>query len=117
VVQGHAAALVVTDLITDRPNPYAKMFDARRWDVTHSILNAAAIQAHVAKHFVGDRLKHRKGIDIEDLALGCGGICKDHGSVVAAYRDESGTHPRPIPKSKRGPAHIHSNVPQRRARA
>ncbi len=93
MVQGHAAALVVTDLITDRPNPYAKIFDARRWDVTHSILNAAAIQAHVAKHFVGDRLKHRKGIDIEDLALGCGGICKDHGSVVAAYRDESGTHP------------------------
>lgn len=106
---GHAAALVVTDLITDRPNPYAKMFDARRWDVTHSILNAAAIQAHVAKHFVGDRLKHRKGTDIEDLALGCGGICKDHGSVVAAYRDESGLVHKFSPKCTHLGCHVNWN--------
>jgi nitrite reductase/ring-hydroxylating ferredoxin subunit len=91
--QGHAAAGIITDLIMGRSNPYAEIFDARRWDVTHSIFDAAKIQAHVAKHFMGDRVKHLMGPDIEDLKPGCGGICKDHGSVVAAYRDESGTHP------------------------
>lgn len=66
------------------------MFDARRWDVTHSFTSAVAIQAHVAKHFVGDRVKHKRGVDIEDLMPGCGGICKDNGKVVAAYRDDGG---------------------------
>jgi glycine/D-amino acid oxidase-like deaminating enzyme/nitrite reductase/ring-hydroxylating ferredoxin subunit len=87
---GHAAAGIITDLIMGRANPYAEVFDARRWDVTHSFFDAAKIQAHVTKHFVGDRVKHMMGPDIEDLKPGCGGICKDHGSVVAAYRDDSG---------------------------
>jgi glycine/D-amino acid oxidase-like deaminating enzyme/nitrite reductase/ring-hydroxylating ferredoxin subunit len=87
---GHAAAGIITDLIMGRANPYAELFDARRWDLTHSIFDAAKIQAHVTKHFVGDRVKHMLGPDIEDLKPGCGGICKDRGSVVAAYMDESG---------------------------
>jgi len=89
--QGVAAAQIVTDLIMHKKNPYMKSFDARRWDIAHSAMSEISIQAHVAKHFIGDRLT-TKSVDIEDLALGCGGVFKDKisGEKVAVYKDTDG---------------------------
>ena len=81
-------------MILGQPNPYAELFDARRWDVTKSVFDFARVQTHIAKHLVGDRIKHMMGPDIEDLKPGCGGICKDNGSVVAAFRETTGARPR-----------------------
>lgn len=81
----------MSDLILGRENPYATVFDARRWDVTHSFMDTVKLQGHVAKHLVGDRVKHMMESDIEDLKPGCGGICKEKGKVVAAYCDDEGT--------------------------
>lgn len=90
------AAIIISDLISGKSHervPWAKTFDARRWDLTHSTLNALSYQAHVTKHFVGDRISDMHGLqDIESLGLDCGGICKDSkGHPCAAYRDSDGT--------------------------
>ncbi|KAJ3200769.1 40s ribosomal protein L44e, partial [Clydaea vesicula] len=91
--QGHAAAQIITDLIQGKENDYAKLFDARRWDVTKSAKDFVKNQMHVSKKFFGDRIKHMcESIDIEDLAKGQGGICdnKVNGKRVAAFKDENG---------------------------
>jgi len=89
--QGIIAAQIVTDIIMGIGNRYEKVYDARRWDLLHSAMNDLEIQAHVAKHFVKDRLKYST-IDIEDLVTGQGGIFEDRksGDVMAMYRDEKG---------------------------
>jgi len=88
---GVAAANIVVDLISGRDNKYAKYFDARRWDITHSAKEGLKIGMHVAKHLVGDRYKV-KSIDIEDLVPNDGGIFKDKntGDKVAVYKDQTG---------------------------
>ena len=89
---GHAAGKIITELIVEGRSQYTDIFDARRWDLVHSMVDMAKFQALVTKHFVGDRVKDQFGApDIEDLPLGCGGIVKDkeHG-VCAAYKDETG---------------------------
>src|SRR5690606_8464828 len=81
------------------------------WDLTHTAMSAAMIQAHVAKHFVGDRVSHMFGSkDIEDLMPGEGGICKD-GIVgtVAAYRDENGVLHAYDPKCTHLGCHVNWN--------
>jgi len=109
--QGMAAAQIVTDLILGNPNKYARYFDARRWDLTHTAMTAAMIQAHVTKHFVGDRISHiMSSNDIEDLVPGEGAICKD-GIVgtVAAFRDEQGVIHKFDPKCTHLGCHVNWN--------
>jgi glycine/D-amino acid oxidase-like deaminating enzyme/nitrite reductase/ring-hydroxylating ferredoxin subunit len=88
---GLAAANIVTDLMMDKENQYSKIFDARRWDITHSLKGGVEIGFDVAKHLVGDRFKV-KTIDIEELVPDDGGIFKDKvsGDKVAVYRDKAG---------------------------
>jgi len=89
---GVAAANIVTDLILKRENEYMKHFDARRWDILHSVKNGLQITFDVSKHLVGDRFKV-KTQDIEDLVPEEGGIFKekDTGDKVAVYKDLTGT--------------------------
>jgi nitrite reductase/ring-hydroxylating ferredoxin subunit len=77
---------------------YAKLFDARRWDIHKSFKQAIDFQKLVSMHFFLDKAQQTKLnpknvlIDIEDLQNDTGGICKDKetGKVCAAYRDNGG---------------------------
>jgi glycine/D-amino acid oxidase-like deaminating enzyme/nitrite reductase/ring-hydroxylating ferredoxin subunit len=90
--QGVAAATIITDSILGRENVYEKLFDARRLDLSHSTTNLMKNTAHIAKHFVGDRIQHlMHPIDIEDLVDGEGGICSEKFGRVAVFKDERGT--------------------------
>jgi nitrite reductase/ring-hydroxylating ferredoxin subunit len=75
-------------------HPFYKMFDARRWDLNKSIVNAIKMQAFVSKYFVKSAIEdsklNHKLIDVEDLANDCGAICKSNGKVCGAYRDPQG---------------------------
>jgi len=91
---GLASAEIVSDLVVGnrKSDAMVEMFDARRWDLVHSAMDAAKITAHVTKHLVGDRLKHITNTrDIEDLGPCEGGIFHHKAlQTVAAYRDEAG---------------------------
>ena len=88
---GTAAAMVLTDLISGRENPWAGLFDATRADLVASAKKLIQENADVAARFVGDRLRAFQAPDVEELAPGEGGIYRESGNRVAAYRDETGT--------------------------
>ena len=89
---GVAASKIVTDLIMGRDSVGHSLLDARRLNVTKSATSILKTQGKVAKHFVKDRTEHLlKPTDIEDLANGCGAVCKYKGKTVAAYKDDSGS--------------------------
>mmetsp|Transcript_14350 Transcript_14350/g.18209 ORF Transcript_14350/g.18209 Transcript_14350/m.18209 type:complete len:505 (-) Transcript_14350:42-1556(-) len=89
---GVAASKIVTDLIMSRDSVGHSLLDARRLNVTKSATSILKTQGKVAKHFVKDRTEHLvKPTDIEDLANGCGAVCKYKGKTVAAYKDDSGS--------------------------
>jgi len=85
-----SAARIVTDLIMERENEWASLFDARRWDLRESAGELLKTQLHVGAHFIGDRLRDLTAPDIEDLGRDCGAICRMHGKLVAGYRDPEG---------------------------
>jgi len=88
---GSAAGILITDLIQERENQWESLFDATRWDIVNSAPGLVSTNVHVAKHLVGDRIKHAmEKHDIEDLVRGTGGICQHKGKTVGGYRDEDG---------------------------
>jgi Rieske Fe-S protein len=84
------AAMLLTDAILGRENPWAALFDATRIDLTRSAKELIVQNADVAKRFVGDRLEMLQAADVSTLAPGEGGIVDAGGTRVAAYRDEHG---------------------------
>ena len=88
---GTAAALIIRDRITGRPNPWAETFDANRADVGASAKEFVKENLDVANRFVGDRIKHLTGTESEALTPGEGAVVKtEDGERVGAYRDEDG---------------------------
>jgi glycine/D-amino acid oxidase-like deaminating enzyme/nitrite reductase/ring-hydroxylating ferredoxin subunit len=90
MTNGTVAAMIVTDLILERPNKYADLYDAKRLNPVASAKDFAQENVNVAQHFIGDRLSHPQAQKAEDLAPGQGGIVTVAGGKAAAYRDEDG---------------------------
>jgi Rieske Fe-S protein len=88
---GAVAAMLFSDLINGRQNPWAEVFDATRIDPRHSAKNLIKENVDVAKRFVGDRVADTRARPIEELAPGEGDIVDNGFQVVAAYRDDDGT--------------------------
>jgi glycine/D-amino acid oxidase-like deaminating enzyme/nitrite reductase/ring-hydroxylating ferredoxin subunit len=90
MTSGTAAAMLLTDLISGRHNPWAQTFDATRLKLGTAAKKLLRENADVARRFVGDRFAGLTAPDAEGLAPGEGGIAKLGGGTVAAYRDEHG---------------------------
>lgn len=90
-VQGAGAAIIISDAIAGRPNPWAQFFDATRWELMHSASGLVKEQLHTVKHLVGDKIAHAMHTKTAaELAPGDGGILATHGKKAAAYRDGTG---------------------------
>jgi glycine/D-amino acid oxidase-like deaminating enzyme/nitrite reductase/ring-hydroxylating ferredoxin subunit len=86
---GTVAAMIITDMILDRENPWAKVYDPSRFKPLES-----------AKTFFSQALESGKGLvgarvlpvpeDASKISPGKGDIVKLHGERVAAYRDDQG---------------------------
>ena len=86
---GTAAAIILTDLITDRRNPWAEAFDARRIKPLASAGEFVKGNAEVATHLVGGYLAQKRH-SLDELKPGEAAILKIDGDNVAGYRDETG---------------------------
>src|SRR4051812_23913524 len=91
LTNGTAAGMILTDLINERPNPWADLFDSTRFKPLASAKELVMENANVGKHFVGDHLSRPDVRSVASLAPGEGGIVRRGASKVAAYRDEDGT--------------------------
>lgn len=90
MTNGTAAAVMISDAILGRDNPWASFFDANRLEVTTSAREFVKENLDVAKRFVGDRLSSVTRPAVDDLAPGEGAVVEVGGERVAAYRDEAG---------------------------
>ena len=84
---GSAAALMLTDRILDRPNPWASTFDSGRLGPVQAAGPFLKENANVGRRFVQDRLK-RGGID--QIAPGEGAIVRHGLGQAAVHRDDDG---------------------------
>jgi glycine/D-amino acid oxidase-like deaminating enzyme/nitrite reductase/ring-hydroxylating ferredoxin subunit len=87
---GAAAAIMLSDAILGRENPWAETFDANRFKPLAAAPALLKENISVGAHFFGDRLAPADARSLEQLAPGEGGIVKVDGDKVAAFRDDDG---------------------------
>jgi Rieske Fe-S protein len=88
---GTAAALLLTDLLVGRDNPWASLFDPNRLNLRASAKKLVKENLQAGLRFAGDRLTKAGGRSADDLRPGEGDILRVGGERVAAYRDDDGT--------------------------
>jgi Rieske Fe-S protein len=89
---GTLAGMIVSDLIEDRENPYASLYDATRVKPIAAAVEYATENAAFPVHLVTDRLT---SLNVEDrpvqaLRRGEGGIFNSDEGKIAVCRDEGG---------------------------
>ena len=91
MTNGVAAAMILSDLVQGRDNPWAATFDSTRVALKQEVKEVVTATVDVAKRFVGDRLASVRSPEADELAPGTGGIVTLDGDTVAAFRDDDGT--------------------------
>jgi len=82
-------AMINTDLILGKPNPYAKLHDPSRQTITHDLKETLTENLNTQVQFL-DWIKPSEVKDIEDIKPGCGAVIRNGISKAAVYRDENG---------------------------
>jgi len=89
ITNGAAAAILITDLIAGRSNPWLRVFDATRVKPIAGGAQFAKGTAEVASHLVGGYMAS-KPKEFAALAPGDAAILKVDGDNIAAFKDEAG---------------------------
>lgn len=86
---GTVAAMILTDIILGRSNPWEEVYNPSRFKPLESAKTFFSQVAEATKGLVGDRIVpvHEKA---SQILPGEGAIVKIEGERVAAYRDEAG---------------------------
>jgi glycine/D-amino acid oxidase-like deaminating enzyme/nitrite reductase/ring-hydroxylating ferredoxin subunit len=84
-----AAGVLLTDLVSGKPNPWAAMFSPHRLSL-RSAPRLARLNAKVAKDFLGDRLRPGEVSDPEAVPRGEARVLRDGMDRTGVYRDEQG---------------------------
>jgi glycine/D-amino acid oxidase-like deaminating enzyme/nitrite reductase/ring-hydroxylating ferredoxin subunit len=113
MTNGTAAAMILSDLILGRENPWATLFDAKRLKPSASAPRFVKENASVAKHFVGDRLKRGEQAELDELAPGEGRMLKLRGRKTAVYRDAEGALYALSPRCTHMGCHVSWNPAER----
>ncbi|MFD5074964.1 FAD-dependent oxidoreductase [Streptomyces sp. NPDC058371] len=88
---GIMAGRLLATLIAGEKSPWSELYDPRR--VLSAVREAPAFlkhQAHVARHFVGDRLPSGPAGSVDDIAPGDGAVVRVGGHRCAVHRDDGG---------------------------
>ena len=88
---GTAAALLLSDLVLGRANPWTELFDPYSIKPLPAALKFVEETAQVGLRFVGDRITKRGTRSIHELAPGEGDIVRNDGEKVAGHRREDGS--------------------------
>ncbi len=90
MTNGTIAAMLISDLILDRQNPWAELFDATRIKPIASVRRFLAENVDFPAHLVGDRLKRPDARSFMEVPHGEGRIVDHGGRKLAVYRDQRG---------------------------
>jgi len=86
VMAGH----LLTATISGDELPWADLYDPRRLHPVREAGPMLKLQAKVAGHFVGDRLRSSHVDSVDDIAPGSGAVLRVSGERCAVHRDDTG---------------------------
>ena len=89
MTNGTFGAMVLSDLIAGRENPLAEFFDPNRATVA-SAPEVAKLQAHVAVHMFGDRVRPAQAKSAADVAPGEAKEVRSGLGKIGVFRDDNG---------------------------
>ena len=110
---GTLAAMILSDLVLGRPNPYAALYDATRLKPAASARDWVQENAKVAYHFVADRVRKAPAPPPEALAPGEGAVLDVGGEKVAVCRTDDGVLHAVSPVCTHLGCHVHWNRAER----
>jgi glycine/D-amino acid oxidase-like deaminating enzyme/nitrite reductase/ring-hydroxylating ferredoxin subunit len=87
---GTLSAMLITDGILGRPNPYAELYRANRAKPLAALSAVVSENVDTALHLVGDHVRSVSTGPIAELPIGEGRVIKDNGERLAVYRDHDG---------------------------
>jgi glycine/D-amino acid oxidase-like deaminating enzyme/nitrite reductase/ring-hydroxylating ferredoxin subunit len=87
---GTLAAMLLSDRILGRENPWAELYESKRITPKASFKRFVTGNAAAGYHFFADRLRRPDQREIEALGPGEGAIMRIRGRKRAVYRDEAG---------------------------
>lgn len=90
MTNSHAAAMILTDMIAGRENPWSEVFDPNRFKPVTSAKDFVVENVDVAKRFVADRVNTPEEDDLSDLLEGEGRVVEFSNERVAVCRLEDG---------------------------
>jgi glycine/D-amino acid oxidase-like deaminating enzyme/nitrite reductase/ring-hydroxylating ferredoxin subunit len=90
LVYGTAAAMIIGDLIQGIDNPWAQVYDPKRFTPVASAKTVLKENMHVGKELLKDYLFYDKRTELSQLNAGEGKVMTVDGEKVAAYRNEQG---------------------------
>jgi Rieske Fe-S protein len=89
---GVASARLLADLLLERENPAAALYDAKRVKPVASAPDFVKENANVGMRWLGDRARAaRASDDLADVAPGEGRVLRLNGELVGVRRDADGT--------------------------
>lgn len=87
---GSISGKILSDLVRNRPNRYADLFDPSRIKPVDGFTEFVKENADVAYHFVADRIGIKETDSLKRLRPGTGKVVEVDEKKIAAYRDEQG---------------------------
>lgn len=90
LTNGTVAALILSDLIAGRENPWAPAFDSLRLKPKSSAGKLLQRQVELEKQSQGPPITGEWPVEANELPSGKGRVIKSGGEKLAVYRDESG---------------------------
>lgn len=87
---GTLAAMIVSDQVLGRDNPYSELYRADRSKPLASLGAVVSESVDTAKHAVAGHLRSVSQSPIAEVPIGEGRIVKDGGERLAVYRDRDG---------------------------
>ena len=87
LTKGTLAAMILTDTILGRSNPWADTYDASRLDLRRSFAGLLTANARIGARFISDRLSART---LDSIPKGEGAVVRNGLSQLAVHRDDQG---------------------------
>ena len=87
---GTLSAMIISDTILGRENPYAELYRANRFKPLASAAALISENAETAAHLIAGHVTPVSNEPLEQLPIGEGRIVKADGKKLAVYRDQDG---------------------------
>jgi glycine/D-amino acid oxidase-like deaminating enzyme/nitrite reductase/ring-hydroxylating ferredoxin subunit len=90
MTNSHVAAMLLTDMIEGRENPWAEIFDPSRFKPVTSARDFVGENMNVAKEFMADRIGTPELDDVGEIPAGRGEVVEWKGERIAIYKGDDG---------------------------